>query len=156
MEWLVCAVGRRCLWDVGWREWSTLVDRCGLFFTVSSGCSVVKGQGWGRGHKKSRSNCDMIRWEKARKGEGLLEIRESRVIHWFPKKLSLGGGVSVCVCLEIRGHCWVSFCLCTFCFETVFLNLEFKASQGYLLPHPHRFFFFYSIWSLTIGSQVDS
>lgn len=45
MEWLVCAVGRRCLWDVGWREWNTLVDRCGLFFTVSSGCSVVKGLG---------------------------------------------------------------------------------------------------------------
>lgn len=41
----------------------------------------------------------MTRWEKARKGEGLLEIRESRVIHWFPKKLSLGGGVFVCVCV---------------------------------------------------------
>lgn len=41
----------------------------------------------------------MTRWEKARKGEGLLEIRESRVIHWFPKELSLGGGVFVCVCV---------------------------------------------------------
>lgn len=45
-------------------EWSTLVDRCGLFFTVSSCCSMVKGRGWGRGHKKSRSNCEMTRWER--------------------------------------------------------------------------------------------
>lgn len=79
--------------------------------SLSAVAARGEGTGWGRGHKKSRSNCEMTRWEKARKGEGLLEIRESRVIHWFPKKLSLGGGVfvCVCVCLEIRGHCWVSF-----------------------------------------------
>lgn len=48
--------------------------------------------------------------------------------------------------------------LCTFCFETVLVNLEFKASQGYLLPHSHRFFlfFFFIVFGVTIGSQVDS
>lgn len=39
------SVGKCCPWDVGRIELRALADRCGLFFTISSGCPKSRGRG---------------------------------------------------------------------------------------------------------------